>query len=100
MKNKETFLQLHHKFIRDGLDGNGLCVEEFNGYRLDHHVVFKLLLPSEEDLTEHAAEGKLTGFWGEDRGFWFGKGHREIGIEYTPLRQNIILLCAAINNEL
>lgn len=54
--------------------------------------IFKLFIPNRLELLNHAWEGYYTLSWGS-------KPEWEIIHPFTPLRQNIVLLMAAINNE-
>lgn len=87
MKNKETFLQLHEKLSKDytlHVEYNhshnkkaGVCALSFGGDCLGFHKLF----------AEHFEECRSI------------EPMRPRG-KYTPIRQNIILFLAAINNEL
>lgn len=91
MKTKETFLQLHERITRSGIrnkhgEGNGLCYQRFNNEPLVCSKHFQLFIPNEQERES------------DDSAYWAGDG-MEAG-EYSPTRQNIILLCAALNGEL
>lgn len=93
-KKRETFLQMHDRLLRHGVYYSvsnlwkfqpkflpcGLCVVDFNGRDLLEDATFKY-------------------FFGRRLGKLSNNGLAPQG-EYSDLRQNIILLCAAINNEL
>lgn len=55
---------------------------------------FKLLKPLTEDELETRP---IWGYWGCDG---YSLGVFELSVEFTPLRQNIVLLMAALNGEL
>jgi hypothetical protein len=96
----DKFLKLHKRLLKKGLVdknspyGGGLCNVEFNGRKLESHELLYLIKVSWSEC--HAT------YWGydgtpEDLGM---SGPHPRRYEYTPLRQNIILLLAALNNEL
>ena len=93
---KQTFLSLHRRFIKHQLadiggDG-GLCNQIFNGHGLDRNKIFQMFKPVDSPF----------GWWGynEDIPMPEGGNNKNVRTEYTPLRHNIILFCAAINGEL
>lgn len=98
MKKKE-FLSLHKRLLKTGLtevgatSGGGLCNVEFRGKKLEENPIFRYFdfdLSSELYYSYWAAETLKTWVKGPDPVRW----------EYGPIRQNIILLCACLNNEL
>jgi hypothetical protein len=56
--------------------------------------LFTLFKPTDKELDKHATEGYSTYAWGEPH-----KPAGGIAGHFTPLRQNIVLLMAAMNNE-
>lgn len=101
---EETFLQLHERLLKDGVGyltskgvyiKSGLCVVDFPSMRndLDSNETFRLFLPTEQDSEELKKELKETSYFGSE-------SKEERRGEYTPLRQTIILFCAALNGEL
>jgi hypothetical protein len=93
MKSKTKFLAIHKRLLKNGVFSlrgyaTGICRVNItkNSYRrLECDDVFHLITPTRS--TPHA-------FWGSGSSTDWKMG------EYTPLRQNLILLCAAMNNEL
>lgn len=62
---------------------------------------WKLILPSDEERFQLKEEGKSQLFWGYEECWMSINFTRDKKYyEFTPLRQTIILLCAALNNEL
>jgi hypothetical protein len=57
------------------------------------NTTFRLFIPNAEELRQHVIEGHPIFAWGCD-------GEDSRSGEFTQLRQNIVLFCAAINNEL
>ena len=94
----KTFLELHDALLkkkpvkqvwsptedgkRKGLK-NGLCYVEFNNKPLIDDETFQLFLPM-----------AIYSAW------WADEFEGEYGEVYNGIRQNIILFCAAINDEL
>jgi hypothetical protein len=96
MSKKETFLELHDRLCGHGLVDNygtnegGLCGQPFRGTSFDKNETFAEYFPP----INHS-------WWAyDDNPVQIGVLEPKIRKEYTPLRQNIILLCAAINGEL
>jgi hypothetical protein len=95
---KETYLQLHERLLRTGLcdknatHGGGLCNVIFRGKPLEDSYCFTNLKPNMG----------LTAYWGYDGSPEHGVigGAHPRRYKYTPLRQNLVLLMAAINDEL
>ena len=80
MKNKK-YLPLYEKWMQHGLDGPGLC-RSFQKNRIDYFILdYSFFTEDEADCQE-------------DRFV------EDAPRQFTPLRQNIILLLAAMNNEL
>lgn len=65
----------------------GLC-RHFSGT-----IIFELIEPNPEELQRHMNDGGGMYFWGRNT-------QEEANHEFGTLRQTIILLCAAINDEL
>jgi hypothetical protein len=57
-----------------------------------HNELFTLFVPTEEELEYHIEEGYGYAAWGVK--------DSDASYTFTDLRQNIILLMAAMNNEL
>jgi len=87
MTNK-PLVQCEYKVDKVGLI-NGLCSIRMRGKRLGDNDFIKLFEPSDTDWRDY----HCTSYWGEMEG--------DINeLQYNVLRQNIILLCAAMNGEL
>lgn len=97
----QSFLEFYYMCIEDGgvLPDRGLCrcfSEEilFPLSPLTYSINDKgwaIQTPRAEDAQE---------YWGYGEGDYFNVTHSVKTCTFTPLRQNIILLLAAINNEL
>lgn len=85
-------IDLHKKWCRNGsLNGSsGLCHALMHTDYDDH---LQLFIPTGEELAIHEHEGYNTAWWGEK------EGDKRWGA-YTPLRQTIVLLICAMNDEL
>jgi hypothetical protein len=91
MKSKTPYLDLYMKWMREGeMPTWGLCGSlGFTGLYGD----LDIFEPTKEDYDRIGEEDKNIIFWGSD----------SPDIEkhiFTPLRQNIVLLMAAMNGEL
>lgn len=97
------FLELHDYFLKNGVVrqtglANGMCCVYFAGSEVEYHPVFKLVSPTDEELEVHEKDGFSKGWWGSLKRY--DEYERMSDTEYNEFRQNIILLCAAINEEL
>lgn len=107
MSTETKFISLHNRFIRHGVVQpncvpNGMCGITFrssDSYQgsLEFNELFQLMVPTMKERRQHYKDGY-------DK-TWWGSLSEEIASNetlklYTPLRQNIILFCAAMNNEL
>jgi len=114
MENKkETFLELHESLLRGDERPltekemvrarafmfprdkkrlwNGLCYVEMNGKYLTKNELFIMMMPDKDD---RFGNNPHEGWWADiDLDL-------DSGRNYNHMRQNIILLCAALNNEL
>jgi hypothetical protein len=82
-------LEFYKKCCKDGqMEMDGLCSHFFFDEDLDCHT-FELLKPI--DGVGYWGFSGRNGLYNNDRDRWY---------EFTPLRQNIILFIAAINEEL
>jgi hypothetical protein len=96
---KKTFLDFYHACMETGkMPGYGLCDRV---HKL-HRRKIKLFHPTQEDLDNLFKLGKDRIYWGSGlKTSWYFDPAYEINKhKFTPLRQTIVLLCAAINNEL
>lgn len=80
------YLKFHFECLKNGgMPKDGLC-----NNNLDDIQIFK---PTNSDLEELMNEGLPVIYW--------GAGENPYSLfKYTPLRQNIVLLMAAMNGEL
>lgn len=87
-----SYLRFYKKYADAGIlpGKKGLC-REFNPDKQNH--LFFLIQPTRDDFTMISCEDKDWLFWGSDD--W-----EELEGVFTPLRQNIVLLLACLNNEL
>ena len=93
-KNKPHYLKLYYEWMETGLPhGRGLCLEFENEYDLYSSDLLDEISPTENDLNKLVKSGLNPLHWGSN------DAHGLYGI-FTPLRQNIVLLMAALNNEL
>lgn len=104
-KQQKKYLALYKKWLESGRIGttgvsrdgtlsyNGMC-DLFRGDKL-----FELLTPTYRDKHELMEEGQCDVWWGSEMDRI--KSCSEEGwSSFTPLRQNIVLLMAAMNGEL
>lgn len=84
------FLSHHKKWLKSGRVPNGLCCT------IGHKILFKIMCPTVLDDIQITMDGESMSYWGS------GLKRYDINkcFEYTTLRQNIVLFCAAMNNEL
>lgn len=99
MKKNKKLLQLYEECMVTGeLPEIGLCdsVECMGVQRK-----LKLISPTVGDLDQLIIEGKSIGFWGYEVPYNSGRYSTD-GRSYvfTPLRQTLLLLMAALNDEL
>ena len=86
-KKDKYFLELYKLYLHEGeLDAMGLCSCVKEGY-------FSSILE------------KFTPYYHLSKAFWGHGGRKSVpfieqAYTFTPLRQTILLFCAAINNEL
>ena len=87
---KKKILEMYYDFMENGIPGdNGLC-QHFE----DDYQDWSLIIPSDEEEQELSKLGLDAVWWGNDTGTWVNRS------VMTPLRENIVLLMAAINGEL
>jgi hypothetical protein len=88
------FLTLYNRWMKTGMiPGPGLC----NSVPFKMTEVLDDMEPMYKDYTEISRERLSKGYWGS--GLALGDGGIRVQREFTPLRQTIILLCAALNGE-
>lgn len=98
MKKKRTpYLNMHNKFIKANSKmpylGLCSCVSKNYDLREQEKYIFNLMEPTTKDSSKLSLEGLSEVYWGSE-------SLNSKGFIYTERRQTIILLCAAINNEL
>lgn len=107
-QRNKSFLQLHEELSTLGVVAldedhpflSGLCAVAINhpddkglSRSLCANKIFKQVCPNYDEQQELFRRGYDYYFWGS------GFRNKRSGV-YTPLRQTLILLCAALNNEL
>jgi hypothetical protein len=89
------FLTLYSRWSSTGLLPDiGLC----NSVPYELKDVLNDFGPTKEEIEELASEGLSKGCWGSGLPLIEDNADRRF-YEFTPLRQTIILLCAALNGE-
>jgi hypothetical protein len=94
---EKPFLDFYHACMETGeMPEPGLCENEIP------KRILKIFTPTDSDLKDLFSSGNDTSYWGYEYGVTYILDHefRKRQRQFTPLRQNIVLLCAAINNEL
>lgn len=94
-ENKPKYLKLYKKWMKDQRlpHGRGLCYELANLYDKHGEALLDLLSPTSDD------DDSLRDNWLETRHWGSDAPDKQLGV-FTPLRQNLVLLMAALNNEL
>jgi len=87
----KKLIDLHKEWCEKGeLDGeSGLC----SAIPQKYHLLFELVRPTKEENEIHTKEGYNWMWWGELKGDYEWGG-------YNYLRQTIVLLICAMNNEI
>lgn len=99
MKKKTPYLDLYNEWMKTGyLPNDGLCSSIPKRLKVNK---FRFIEPTDEDLIILYHEGKSIIYWGCD----IPRSSSKYTMYYSPrsfnpLRQNLTLLCAALNNEL
>ncbi len=97
------YLELYKEIEELGYlpQNNGLCYIKVNNHHLMDEEIFQMLKPEYEDITLSywASEVSLTDYFHNDFEIRT-KAKRKATSEFTGLRKNILLLCAALNGEL
>lgn len=98
-KKMTPFLDFYNKSVKARrMPVPGLCYE-FDSNIKDSFVppdiqsTFNMFKPSGHEIKNLYSEQKSSWYFGSDSGSW-------LEYQFTPLRQTIVLFCAAINNEL
>jgi hypothetical protein len=103
----KTFLEIHKALLHkkpltygageiDEYLFNGLCAFWIGDIRLRSHPIFKMFIPTDQEINEY----KMDNAWFFDTSESLDYEGKFGGEEYNDMRQNVILLCAAINGEL
>lgn len=101
MKAK-TFLDIHNALLNNqklayGYSeiemelSNGLCGFILGDELLKYNSIFQLFKPTDKEIVKYNLD---------DVYYYDSFNNNNKGTEYNELRQNVILLCAAINGEL
>lgn len=92
-KNKPKYLKYYREWMKAGrMPYEGLCSTLFDDLSKGFSE-FYTIFPTSKDLSRLKKKGLSWIYWGSDSGDW-----QEF--VFTPLRQNLVLLMAALNNEL
>jgi len=90
-----TFLKLYEKWMEAGqLPSHGLCLS----VPAKLESILNELEPIDDDCLQLTDQGYSIIYWGSDVPKR-SKGYELSKEQFTPLRQTIILLCAALNGE-
>lgn len=95
-KNKPKYLKYYYKWMKLGElpHGRGLCCEfGWEDDRAAETILDDYLYPTAKDEKALIKIGYDTLHWGSDA------PDKQLGV-FTPLRQTLVLLMAALNNEL
>ena len=79
---KKIYLPLYERWMKHGLDGAGLC-QAFQNNNMDSHLLDYSFF-TDQEANYH----------------WCKYIDDTFEREFSPIRQNIVLLLAAMNNEL
>ena len=94
----KKLIELHKKWMEAGkITGeipNGLCHEITGSYR----DKFILIMPSDEELVILEKDGFDTAYWASE--LPESESNKRLSENYGALRQTIVLLICAMNNEL
>lgn len=103
-----SFIRTLNKFAKAGeLPSNGICTSITDA----EMQIFAHFFPTDEDRHELKKDGLSTVYWGSGMRNGFGEVSAEDFEAYqqesherrfglTPLRQTLLIFCAALNNEL
>lgn len=97
MKKQTPFLDFYKECLATGkIPNSGLCYCRLPSEVLDNFE------PTNEEKYQLVDEGTPEGYWGCGFTWDYLKIHGEDIMDYgfTPMRETIVLLCAAINEEL
>jgi hypothetical protein len=99
MAKRRKFLKFFKEYFGYDLPDNGLCFSKWH-MRLhsEQLQLFDLMIPSGGDSDDLDKEGLDSAYWGSGLPVTYRKWERMYS--FTPLRQTIVLLLAAMNDEL
>lgn len=88
---KKKYLPIYYKWMKRQRmeECSGLC----DLFDYGDYDEFDLLKPTDSDIDRLIADGYSSFCWGSGQ-------KQDMFFVFTPLRQNIVLLMAAMNNEL
>ncbi len=89
MKYFEKFIEFSHRRPEEAEDQQIYLCHEFKD---DKYFQFLFKPTTDKEIEQHVRDGYARYAWGESLSDADGK--------FTPLRQNIVLFMAAMNNEL
>lgn len=92
-KEPQTFLECYNLWVKNAytMPGGGIC--KSLPLHLKNSKAFGLIVPDVDEKFALFLDDKDEVYWGSDS--WWSKSN-----QFTPLRQTIILLAAALNDEL
>lgn len=95
-KNDPKYLSLYYRWMENEQMGDDcLCnffLDNTSKPRSEYRE-FELINPTEDDLSDIQRKRLNNVYWGSGEG-------EALRWQFTPLRQNLVLLMAALNNEL
>ena len=95
-KKEKYFMGLYLKYAKEGqLEDRGLCNCNLL-YDTPDKQTLHLFVPTILEKDAISQEGNSTVYWGSG----MPDSDPTIDFAFTALRQNILLFCAALNNEL
>jgi hypothetical protein len=95
MKKKYRYLPLYEEWMEKGsIPGKGLC----GSLDKEGRELLKNFVPTDEDANVLMEDDWGSWYWGS--GLKYSDDVIEQRYSFTPLRQTIVLLMAAMNNEL
>ncbi len=94
-KNKPKYLKIYYEWMKEERlpHGHGLCREFWDNVNDKPQTFLEMVSPTDRDIKILDNKYSHTEYWGSD------SVYRLEGV-FTPLRQNLVLLMAALNNEL
>lgn len=89
--DKKKYLPLYESLLKNGMTEPGLCYyfcdAKSLGWRFNSNPLFIIMKPTGKDKCENSM-------------YWGSESKSGDHYQFTPLRQNIVLLMCAMNGEL